>query len=479
MYDGDSLNGRFALRVLAAMGTLSFALLLTHTSESGIVFGRYSVQYVILLTLVGANVLLLWVRSVSTSLPPLSEQLKWQQLVPRTLCLALTLLSALFLYNLLFSPRGVAPADWAIVALFAVLLLQIDIAKRRSSFLRRTAVIGTSFVFSVFAAEGLFRFLVQNVTPTSEREFLQLMRNPDYQGWTPWPEPIAREKPLGTYRFIGLADSFGIWGGAQSNYFRLLEQRLQATRSTPVQLVNLSIDGYEPRHQLRMLRFGMAYAPDLVVHGFFIGNDFTLDDYRIYKFLGIRGHQDLSAPRVPRQFLLRGWIEFAWHLSGELREIEREQRSGATSGTLSGRTFRLMQYHRFRNWGERGDATIARLQSVFPVLDDIRRVAEAGGARYVLTIHPDQTQVDEALRRELAVSFGIRDEAFDLDLPQRVLKEYCATRQVACVDLLPIVRAHGGGNLYLYHDTHYNEAGRQLVAQTIGDFLASLGGGPQ
>jgi len=463
----------------AALGTVVCLLLLMHKSDSAVVLGRYSVDYSILLTLFGLNVLLLWIRGIRSSSLRLAERLAW----PSILSLTVALFCVVFLFDL-FSPRSLSvwPAHWVILALIAAMLSQLDTLRGRSFFLPRLAMAGIAVIFGVIAAECLLVFfLLKSVTPTTEREFLELMRNPDYFGWTPWPEPIAEQKPPGTYRFIGLADSFGIWGGAESNYFRLLENLLQADSSAKVQLVNLSIDGYEPSHQLASLRFGMRYSPDLVVHGFFVGNDFTLSDDRIYKFLGVRTHRASDAvPYRPRDFLLRGWAQSVWQIAGEKRLIEREKEAGISTGTLSRKSFLAMQQFRLKTWGRRGEANLRYLKSVFSLLDEIRRVAEGSGTRYVLVIHPDQTQIDEALRRELVTSFGMREQDFDFDLPQQVVLEYCAARRVTCLDLLPTFRAHAQtGDLYLPRDTHYNEAGRRLAAAAIRDFLAGHAIGPE
>ena len=375
---------------------------------------------------------------------------------------------------------SVSPAHWVILALIAAALSQLNKLRTRSLFLQRLAIVGVSLVVGVVTIECLLVFfLAQDVTPKTERGFLDLLRNPDHKGWIPWPTPIAEQKPAGTYRFVGLADSLGIWGGPESNYFRLLESHLQTDSSAQVELVNLSVDGYEPRHELEILRFGMRYSPDLVIHGFFVGNDFARADHRIYKFLGFRAHRASDAvPYRPRDFMLRAWTESVWRIAAEARAIEREHQTGTS--TFSKQTFLAMQQFRLNTWGSRGEANLRSLKSVFPLLDEIRHVAESGGARYVLVIHPDQTQVDESLRRELVTTFGLRERDFDLDLPQRVVQEYCAVRRVTCLDLLPTFRAHTHtGDLYLSRDSHYNEAGRRLAAASIRDFLAQHAIGPE
>lgn len=459
--------------LVAALGTVALLLLLMHRSDRADVLGRYSVDYSILWTLLGLNVLLLWIRARRSSFLQLTDRLDWRSI----LLFTVVLFCIVFLCDL-FVPRSliVRPAYWVVLVLIAAILGQLAVSPTGSSYLPVLAMAGVSILIGFIASEVLVVLLSQTATPTTEREFMDLRRKPDHMGWIPGPQHVAEWKPAGTYRFIGLADSLGIWGGSEFNYFRFLERRLQADGH--VELINLSVDGYEPSHQLRILRFGMRYSPDLVVHGFFVGNDFTLSDDRIYRFIGVRTHRAADAVWYrPRDFMLRAWIEMVWRISAETRAIEREHQTGIS--TFSKKTFLAMQHFRLNNWGRGGEVNRRSLQSVFPLLDEIRRVAESGGARYVLVIHPDQTQLDEGLRRELITTFGLREQDFDFDLPQRVLMEYCAARRVTCLDLLPSFRAHAHtGDLYLPRDTHYNEAGRRLAAGTIRDFLAALAIGP-
>jgi hypothetical protein len=271
---------------------------------------------------------------------------------------------------------------------------------------------------------------------------------------------------------VGLADSFGIWGGPESSYHRLLENRLRQDHGPAVELLNLSIDGYEPAHQLNILRFGMRYAPDLVLHGFFVGNDFTLAADDIYKFGGLRVHRPRQHGYWPREFLLRGWVQTALEISAEKRKLDRDLAAGATPGTFSEATFLNMQQYRFRQWATRTEENVRKMREVFGVLDAIRAVATEGGARYVMVIHPDQTQVDPQLRRQLMEHYDLREDQLTVDLPQQLLREYCADRGIACLDLLPLFERTGPPeDLYMTRDTHYSLAGRQLAAAAIQEFL--------
>ena len=87
--------------------------------------------------------------------------------------------------------------------------------------------------------------------------------------------PLRRE--AGTFRVLVVGDSFGWAGGKDGNYTALLEEKLSA--ATPperrVEVINASYPGTHTGEQLLMLqKYGLQYEPDLVVLGFFAGNDF-------------------------------------------------------------------------------------------------------------------------------------------------------------------------------------------------------------
>lgn len=79
------------------------------------------------------------------------------------------------------------------------------------------------------------------------------------------------EKPPGVRRLVGLGDSsfFG-WNVPESDTcLRRLEGLLRSGRSTPVEVVNLAVPGYNSHQELELLRTrGLRFDPDLIVLGY-------------------------------------------------------------------------------------------------------------------------------------------------------------------------------------------------------------------
>lgn len=514
--------------IAPAVATAGFSLLLLHRSiDAPVLFNRYNVDYATLLVAAALNVGLLWRKSLlGVSYPALvfygiaiasctflfdffviglrlpffvSGETGWIRLVllasfllqltgvqrltknSRTAAIFLAFRRVLEgkareqeLINVGQSPQ----APTALVSVPRSLPLN-DIAREQClnslgrpvgsgwKSLCNVALVGCSIVFIVILAELVLRFfLLETLMPKTRGEFLSLMS-------TQWPQPIFVAKPpQGTFRILGLADSFGVMGGASENYHYLLEQTLRRQLSPGIQMVNVSVSGYEPRHELAILRFAMSYAPDLVLHGFFVGNDFTLYGEDNYQYRGIRIENEPGISRYwPRNFFLTDLIRNQLIRWRDLRQIELEQKTGvaAEAGYLSRKFFLTMQLQRMIYLKKQSENEMKR---VFPILDSIRNVAVKGGARYAMVIHPDHTQVDESLRGELIKTFQIREADYDFDFPQKVLTSYCAASGILCLDLLPDLRARAKqGALYTVSDGHYNRNGNQLAADKIRQFL--------
>ena len=84
------------------------------------------------------------------------------------------------------------------------------------------------------------------------------------------------QRQPGVYRILILSDSFNWMGGPEGNYTALLEGMFEAEFGPG--RVEVIAAGYPQTHtaeQLALLRkFGLRYNPDLVVLGFYAGNDF-------------------------------------------------------------------------------------------------------------------------------------------------------------------------------------------------------------
>jgi hypothetical protein len=126
-------------------------------------------------------------------------------------------------------------------------------------------------------------------------------------------------------------------------------------------------------------------------------------------------------------------------------------------------------------------------------LENIRRMRDAstaGGARFVLMFIPFKSQVYLPLlqrsfdRKTLAqaLHFFLPDDATVPDVGRfarnrlaqnGLMRAFCAREGIAFLDLTPALqrRVERGEAMYFQDDSHFNEAGEALAAETLADFL--------
>jgi hypothetical protein len=460
--------------ILPIVATLALIPLLMHKSDSAVLFNKYSIEYSIVLFLYGLNLVLLFSRAAFSGV---YQQAIKQPSTQELLALIILFVSVVFLFSFLRGSLNVR--DGLTIVLLVGILVQTGVLWQHVLLAStRVAPVAGSLALTLILLESIFALflLVETVTPKNRREFVRLMTSPELRKHdSAWPQPIPVQKPTGTIRLLGLSDSFGTYGGHTSNYHYLLEGILRRELIPKAEMINLSVPGYDPLHQLAILdRFGMDYNPDIVLYGFVAGTDFDFGGDDIYTYQGISIKYPRTSRYLPHNFLFRDWIKVALSLMQEEKLRQQEATLGAVDqpGLFSEETYLKMQFDRMNLWGNRSKKNIERLENVFPVLDAIRSTAEKNGARFALVIHPDETQVNDDLRQQIITSFKVNSAEYDFDLPQKLLRSYCAARNIPCLDLLPIFRANAkNSELYLLRNSHYNLAGQKLAAVTISQFL--------
>ena len=86
---------------------------------------------------------------------------------------------------------------------------------------------------------------------------------------------------------------------------------------------------------------------------------------------------------------------------------------------------------------------------------------------------PMDVQVDDSYRDKYARIY-FDEEAKAADRPQQKLMSFCAARQLSCLDLLPILRAHPERESLFFNynaDPHFDKLGHQVTTDTLRDYL--------
>ena len=84
------------------------------------------------------------------------------------------------------------------------------------------------------------------------------------------------KKPAGIFRVLVLGDSFTVGANVQQHeaYPQVLEGKLRQIYGQRIQVVNSGVGGWEPFQYAQYFEhYGRLFEPDLVIVGFFVGND--------------------------------------------------------------------------------------------------------------------------------------------------------------------------------------------------------------
>ncbi len=295
------------------------------------------------------------------------------------------------------------------------------------------------------------------------------------------------QKPTDIFRILIVGDSVSWAGGREGNYTALLERKFEDYYGRhKVDVINSGYPGTHTAEQLAMLKkFGLQYNPDLVVLGFFAGNDFIdANPHRkrvilngVYIDIDIDKHREwvfLGRPIVPKSRLILLVMQRVEILGDEIgAKLFNAQR-----GTFSNESFLHFENERMDVCnlnGYRAGRYKERIDYILNSISQMNALLKTRRIRFVVAIYPDEFQVNENLADEIFSKFGLERKDYELELQQRLLKEYLNSEGIPFVDLLDdLKREQRGQNLYKYRDTHWNDAGNELAANLLFDYLVGM-----
>lgn len=264
---------------------------------------------------------------------------------------------------------------------------------------------------------------------------------------------IPFAKPEGTFRILGLGDSFTYGAGvkAENVYLARLEGKLNARegRHPRVEVVNAGIPRFFPEaERLFLEHYGLRYEPDLVLVGF-VPND-VIDTQFGLEAIEVLPDGRLISNRGAKLVARLGPVTTSLYTRSHLLRILLARYLEARYPEPPVRwleVFRPDGYHE-PAWRE--------LERQYGLMADLAR---AHGAGFVLVHLPQMGPWGEG-------------DAY----PASRLAAWAERRGVAFVDVLPALRARGDGSLlYWPEDRHPTDAGHAIIADAIFDGLGARG----
>jgi hypothetical protein len=273
-------------------------------------------------------------------------------------------------------------------------------------------------------------------------------------------------------RIVAVGDSFTFGHGVEGEeaYPRVLE-RLLAERGERAQVVNAGVPGrWVDEYYLELRERSLALAPDLVVLGFFVGNDIDGEDARTHVWRERDEHGgplriDVDDVRVEEGYRVQKVKKPRWSLpvvrDSHLAQlvIDAARSFGAEIGTP-----RLKEEDVFRpTYSPETEEALSRVEDL---LVAIRDVCREHGADLLVVIIPMRQQVYPAERRG--------HEDLDWDKPQRLVEDFLTRNGVAWLDLRPaLVAASSGPPLYFAIDSHWTPRGHEVAAEAIAEHVST------
>lgn len=280
-------------------------------------------------------------------------------------------------------------------------------------------------------------------------------------------------KPPGAFRILVLGDSFTEGAGVEEEeaYPQVLEKILRRRSARAVEVVNTGVGGWDPFQYAQYFeRHGLAFAPDLVLVGFFVGND-TYSGFLTVETLptAIGGRRVSREAARRRSIRLAVFLQEHFHLARALRGRALRFEARRSCEDFSP-WFLGLQTARLGNHRARTAAGDARARPNVDQILRIQRLAAARGVPVVVALLPDENQINAALQARLLA--GKDRAAYDFEMPQSMLGALFAGRDVRLVDLLPVFR-RDPRCLYM-NDTHWNPDGQALAADALARVLLPL-----
>ena len=308
-----------------------------------------------------------------------------------------------------------------------------------------------------------------------------------------------------------LGDSFNWAGGLDGNYASILERKFaDAFGERRVEVINAGYNGTHTGEQLEALKkSGLQYNPDLVVLGFFVGNDF-LDARPWRKRIPIAGslvdidtRQDweitlfgqLLVPLRSRLFLFlrEKWFTYQFVQAQHDDEIQQLTQQSLEQGEQSETPkapdeytmdnisanhldfeFRRMQV---ANWALASEYASDEFHTyedfVFDNLLAMRDLLAEEDVQFMIVAYPDSFQVDQSLLKVVINHYQVDTSNYQLDRPQGLLWKFSQENNIEFYDMLSTFQeaSQQGQRLYIHNDSHWNNAGNELAAQFLFDVL--------
>ncbi len=289
-------------------------------------------------------------------------------------------------------------------------------------------------------------------------------------------------KKKDVFRILGLGDSFSVFlRDKGQNYNDFLQQKYIACGKGDVEIVNAGMEAMGPGYYWHILnKLGDLFKADLVLVGFFMGNDIEEAEFTVYIGNFISEPKDLIKRYLKydqfRHLRLYRLLKnkYTRYREVQLKEQEAQRHPSQQVGTFSQATF--LEVEKKRSWiFDKNNRELLHQQwgECSEVISKMKDWCDRRKIKLVIALLPEQFQVDQALREAVLNKYkNIAEKNLDLSYPDNLIVNFCRTHNINCLDMLGQFQEKGKTRpLYALNDSHWNEAGNRLAADLILEYL--------
>lgn len=314
------------------------------------------------------------------------------------------------------------------------------------------------------------------------------------------------QKDQNKFRLLVISDSFNWAGGKEGNYTALLEKKFESYYGKhQVDVINVGYPGTHTGEQLAMLKkYGLQYNPDLVVLGFFAGNDFRDADPERKRIIvnGIYIDIDKEDELIIFGYPIIGRSRFLMFLQQKYKvyqELQRAKQDSAqlsnsslvtslnlasapiierekSPGILSEKAFLRVEKSRLKFCkirdlfeGKRDD----NINYIFQSISEMQKLLKSRNIQLVVAIYPDEYQVNDKLLNNIFAEYDdLKRESYNTNCQQEILIKYLEANGIPYIDMLDRFRIEENQrHLYLLREPHWNSYGNLLAADILFNYL--------
>ena len=279
-------------------------------------------------------------------------------------------------------------------------------------------------------------------------------------------------------KIIVIGDSFVEgWGVEQAKIFSKLLENKYLKKSYKV--INMGVLGFEPLQEYLFVKeIGLKFKPKIVIDFVYLENDildigkdwcYGMLKYKKPYLIETNSTFQIAYPKDKPSFLSsllnfilpKKIITFAYFIDASsiskkfLTENDLDELYPIAFLTKTDNEY-LLSYKKLNF-----------------VLSEFKKLSVANNFKLIIVYIPSKFQLNEIYLKAFLKKNKKENFAYDLDTPDRLLKEICQRSGIIFLDLKPeFKKVKSPLSLYFKIDPHFNESGHELVAKIIYNFLS-------